>query len=107
MVWDMLHAFDIEITEQADGTSVLAVSGELDLASAALFREKVGEVMGTGVRHLVVDLSGVDFVDSSGLGAMLWAERRLEAVGGDLQAVNCRPPVERVIALAGLSELLH
>jgi anti-sigma B factor antagonist len=104
---NMLHAFDIEISQQPDGTSVLAVNGELDLASAALFRERVGEALGTGARDLVIDLTDVEFIDSSGLGALLWAQHRAQAVGGDLHAVHCCPPVERAFALAGLTQLLH
>ncbi len=103
----MLHAFDIEIRKQDDGAAVLAVNGELDLASAALFRERVGEALGTGARDLVVDLKEVDFVDSSGLGAILWAQHRAQAIGGDLHVNNCCPPVERAITLAGLKQLLH
>ncbi len=104
---DMLHAFDIEINQRPDGSSVLAVTGELDLASAPLFRERVGEALGTGARDLVVDLTDVDFVDSSGLGAILWARHRAHAVGGDLHVDNCCPPVERAFTLAGLTQLLH
>ena len=103
----MLHSFDIGIDRRADGEAVLAVAGELDLASAAHFRQAVGAAMGTGVRHLTVDLADVDFIDSAGLAAILWADHRLQAVGGDLTAVRCCPAVDRAFALAGLGELVH
>jgi anti-sigma B factor antagonist len=103
----MLRSFDTTTSTAADGSSVLAVHGELDLASAPQFREAIGALMGTGARHLVVDLSDSDFVDSAGLGALLWAGHRLRAVGGRLTTTGCTPPVERAVRLAGLDELLH
>ncbi len=103
----MLHHFETQLTDGPDGTFVLAVTGELDLASAAHFREAVGEAMGTGARNVVVDLSGSDFIDSSGIGALMWAEHRLQAVGGELTTKGCQPPVERAFKLAGLSQLIH
>ena len=103
----MLHHFDLHLSTDPDGTAVIAVDGELDLASAAQFRETIGELMGTGARTVVVDLGKSDFVDSSGIGALLWAERRLEALGGELTATNCTPQVARVFRLSGLSSFLH
>jgi anti-sigma B factor antagonist len=89
----MLHSFETHLKNGPDGSTVLAVVGELDLASAPHFREAVGEAMGTGARKVVVDLSGSDFIDSSGIGALMWAEHRLQAVGGDLRTTGCTPPV--------------
>jgi anti-sigma B factor antagonist len=103
----MLHAFETRTRTEPDGTAVLSVLGELDIASAPQFREAVGALMGTGVRHLVVDLSGSDFVDSSGIGAVLWAEHRLQAAGGDLRTQGCTDGVTRAFQLAGLGELAH
>ena len=103
----MVHPFETRISDGPDGTAVLSVIGELDLASAPHFREAVGAVMGTGARSVVVDLSGSDFIDSSGIGALMWAEHRLQAVGGDLTTKGCQPPVERAFKLAGLSQLIH
>ena len=103
----MLHAFDLTITPRTGGESVLAVAGELDVATAPQFRRAVGELMGQGTRHLVLDLGETGFVDSCGLGALLWAEHRLEAVGGGLETVNCAGDVRRAFELAGLDGLLH
>lgn len=103
----MFHAFDLTVTARPDGESVLAVAGELDVATAPQFRRAVGELMGQGTRHLVLDLGETGFVDSCGLGAVLWAGHRLEAVGGELEMVNCVPRVRRAFVLAGLDGLLH
>lgn len=103
----MLHSFATRTSTRPDGTSVLAVLGELDLASAPHFRQAVAEIMGTGARSVIVDLSGSDFVDSQGIGAVLWAEHRLRAVGGTLRTTGCTPPVRRAFTLAGLGEMVR
>ena len=104
----MIHpSFAIEVERRDDGAAVVSLSGELDLATAPQLRQTVGDLMGMGTRHLVVDLEGVEFIDSSGLGALLWVEHRLHAVGGHLTAVHCCPPVERAFGLAGLGQLVH
>ncbi len=103
----MVHSFGTETRTAADGASVLSVIGELDIASAPQFRETVGELMGTGVRNLVVDLSESPFVDSSGIGAVLWAQHRLRGVGGLLLTTGAARPVARAFELAGLGEMVH
>ena len=104
----MLHPpFAIAVDRHAEGAAVLSVAGELDLATAGQLRRTVGDLMGMGTRQVTVDLSEVEFIDSTGLGALLWAEHRLQAVGGELAAVRCCPPVERAFSLAGLGRLVH
>ena len=100
-------SFAIAVERRAGGAAVLSVAGELDLATAGQLRRTVGDLMGMGTRQVTVDLAEVGFIDSTGLGAILWAEHRLQAVGGDLAAVHCCPPVQRAFGLAGLGRLVH
>ena len=104
----MLHRFEIRQDEaDHDGARALTVIGELDIATAPRFRRVVGDLMAAGVRHVEVDLSGTELIDSSGLGALLWAEHRLRAAGGSLELFGAAGPVARTFALAGLSNLVH
>ena len=101
----MIHHF--ELTHEEDGTSTsLHLAGDLDIAAAGRFRRILGDLMGSGAREVTVDLAGTEFVDSSGLGALLWADHRLQAIGGRLSIVNPCEQVERTFALAGLDSLL-
>ena len=84
----------------------MRVCGELDIAAADRFRRMVGDLMGAGIRVVTVDLGETEFVDSTGLGALLWAEHRLRAAGGDLVVLHAQGPVARTFALAGLDSLL-
>ena len=104
----MLHrTFQLTHHETAPDATVVSVTGDLDLASSAAFKQIVGDLMGTGIRHVEIDLEHTDFIDSSGLGALLWADRRLSAVGGDLEITHAEGPIARTFKLAGLDGLIH
>jgi anti-anti-sigma factor len=83
-------------------TVVVAVHGELDMA--ATFRlepdfERISRE--PGVRHLVIDLGGVEFIDSAGLGLLLATHERLRTANVDLQLANPSPSVRRILELTG------
>jgi anti-anti-sigma factor len=104
-----LHPPPFELSQEArpDGSATLSVSGELDIATASELRRAVGALMGVGTRRLELDLSAMTFIDSSGLGALLWAAHRLEAVGGELLVTRPAERVAAAIELAGLSQLIR
>jgi anti-sigma B factor antagonist len=89
-----------------DHAAVLTVAGELDIATAPRLRSTVGDLMGQGIRHVEVDLDGCTFIDSSGMGALLWASHRLRAVGGELSAVHAHGSAMRAMELAGVDTVL-
>ena len=73
----------MQITTKRTGTVLhAALSGELDHHSAAAVRQALDAAMEDGVRELVLDLSGVSFMDSSGIGVILGRYRILRARGG-------------------------
>jgi anti-anti-sigma factor len=84
----------------------VAVVGELDVGTAPQFRTSIAALLGTGCRHVVVDLSATTFLDSSGLGALVWAHHRLEAAGGDLVAVDPSVAVAPTLRITGVGQLL-
>jgi anti-sigma B factor antagonist len=93
--------------ECQEGVELLAVAGELEIATSPEFRRAVSGLLGAGVRGLVVDLRDCTFVDSTGIGALIWAELRARAAGGEVAYVGRPGPVVRAIAMAGLGEELH
>lgn len=92
-----------ELVERRSDGATLAVRGELDIATAPRLRATVGDLMGQGVRHLEIDLDGVTFIDSTGMGALLWVSNRLGAAGGDLSAVHVHGAPARTLELAGIA----
>src|SRR4051812_32478602 len=92
------------ITDYAfDGrTHVVAVEGELDLHSEPLLAERVYDVVDQGKRSIVLDLSKVDFVDSSGIASLLDMLRSLHAADGSMALVIRDRAIARIFRVTGL-----
>jgi len=91
----------------AGNTLVVRVSGELDLVVADEFRTIVDRKMDEQpVRNLVINLQGVKFIDSSGLGVILGRYKRVIAGGGKVAMVGAAPQVMRILELSGLLKIM-
>ena len=86
----------------AVGIDVLTVDGEVDVATAPRLRQLLDDVIESGHGRVVVDLSTVGFLDSSGLGALVWGLKKARARGGWVRLVIGQPRVRRVFELTGL-----
>jgi len=82
------------------------VIGDADLASAPRLRAELVELHDRGHRFLELDLSLVDFLDSTSLGVLLGAVRRARQAGGDLTLIAAGPAVVRLITLLRLGPVL-
>jgi len=83
---------------------VLEVRGEVDAYSAPQLRDALREMGGEGAR-LLVDLNGVDFMDSSGLGVLIGALKRAREEGGELALVCTGQNLLRLLAITGLDRV--
>ncbi|WP_328474181.1 STAS domain-containing protein [Streptomyces sp. NBC_00448] len=72
---------------ERDGWAVVTVAGEMDLISSPAVRQKVHEAVADGRRSLVLDLAGVRFCDSSGVGVLIGARRLMRSCAGRLRIV--------------------
>lgn len=97
----MARQFTVEV-EQAGEATVLAVSGELDLASCPTLEEAITRAGGPAV--LVLDLRSVDFMDSSGLAVLVRAHQRTLDAGQRFGVINGSAQVQRLLTLTGVDE---
>ncbi|MEV5171626.1 STAS domain-containing protein [Streptomyces flaveolus] len=79
-------AFNVTGVEQGEW-AVLRVSGELDLMTSPVLRQRVHDVVAEGHHSLVVDLSDVFFCDSSGVGVLIAARRLIRSCQGRLRLI--------------------
>lgn len=94
---------DIDVSE-AEGYQVLRPGGDLDVYTVGSLRDALGTIVGSQSPHVVVDLDGVPFMDSSGLGALMGGVRRLREAGGDL-AISCtREQHLKLFTITGFGE---
>ncbi len=85
-----------------DGYTVVTISGELDIASAPVLRERLLDLLRPGASRIVIELSGVTFCDASGLAVLVGASRRASLLGGVLRLAAPAPLVAAVLRLTGL-----
>ena len=97
--------FDIEVAERGDW-HVVIVTGDLDVATSPKLRETVISLVAEGRRSLVVDLCGVDFCDSTGLGTLVGALKRARSHDGRLVVAADQPHIRRIFDLVGLVDVL-
>jgi anti-sigma B factor antagonist len=84
---------------------VVIVAGEVDIFTAPRFKECMVDLLDSGVRRLVVDLSEVTFIDSTALGVLIGGVRRVHGAGGAMTLVVTSRPVERVLSVTGLDRV--
>ena len=102
----MAIEFRIDQTTLDDGTPVVAVAGEIDLFTAPEFKRHVQRALDGRAERLVVDLSETTFVDSSSLGVLIGAHRRLDSQGhGPLVVVATDRSVLKTLEITGLDGL--
>jgi anti-sigma B factor antagonist len=98
---------DPVVTVQPDGVFlIVGVSGEIDMDTAPDLEKALIEAATVGGQRVIVDLTGVSFMDSSGLGALVGGHTRLVQSGGDLQIVVSRPLTRRLFEVTALDQVL-
>jgi anti-anti-sigma factor len=105
-VHDALAAGQLTICSERQGsTHVIAVVGELDLATAQRLEDELRTVEATDVEQVIVDLAGLTFIDSSGVHLIAAAEERCRTTAKRLVLRPGPPQIQRVFALAGADTL--
>jgi anti-sigma B factor antagonist len=95
----------MDVATQGDRI-VLVLAGDIDIHSAPQVRERLVALQGDGSTAVVVDLAGVNFLDSSALGALVAAHRQLHDAGGTLSLAGARPHVRKVFQITRLTEVI-
>jgi anti-sigma B factor antagonist len=100
---DVLH---LSIEHEDGAAVVITLRGELDVATTPEFKSLVSELVSKGHNRLVLDLSGLDFIDSTGIGSFVGALNRARQANGSLclRAVPAR--IASVLAMVGLDSVL-
>lgn len=89
-------------TEERDGTAIVRLVGELDLAAVEPLQVEFERVCSNALSALTVDLSGLDFVDSTGLHALLRLNGRCASQELSLRLVSGPPSIQRLFQITGI-----
>ena len=95
----------LEVDETRPPYAVLAVKGEVDVYTAPRLRERLVDLVSQGKHRIVVDLEGVDFLDSTGLGVLVGGLKRVRSHEGDLTLVCTQARILKVFEITGLTKV--
>ncbi len=95
----------IEARRESDEAGVLTLSGEVDVSNVAEVREAALKLVSDDTKRLIVDLSGVTYIDSSGLGMLVGVLKRLRESGGGLAIAGATARVRRLFEITGLEQI--
>jgi len=99
MIWELE-------TRRQGGRAHLVLTGELDLDSAPSLLTAVVAELGSGADDIVVDLTHLSFIDSSGLGTLVGCWRRAQNAGAELVVANPNEDVRVTLEITGLDQIL-
>lgn len=94
-------------TETRDGYAVVTIAGRLTASGAPMLRNAVSDLIAGGEPNIAIDLSGTEFVDSSGLGALVGGLKSARVAGGDLRIAAVPEAVRTVLHLTNLDRVLR
>jgi len=99
-------ALDIQ-TREKEGIAILDLKGRLGVGDASLLRERVNEVTAGGKTNVILNLAGVDYIDSTGLGTMVICFTSLQKAGGALKLYNLNRRNIELLLLTKLSTIIE
>jgi anti-sigma B factor antagonist len=101
----MQSQFRVEVTTKGEA-SVISVIGELDLASSPALEEELQRLAAGHAALVIVDLSELEFMDSTGLSVLVRAHQRAEESGQRFGLINASQQVQRLLSLTGVADRL-
>jgi len=87
------------------GAAVFAVNGELDIYTAPEFKERLASLIEGGTHQLILDLEGLEFLDSTGLGALLGALKKIRSHDGYIDIVCTQRRILRIFKITSLDKV--
>ena len=97
---------ELKLSTSRDGeVCVVTVAGEVDVYTSPSLKIALADAAGDGCRIVIADLADVPFIDSSGLGVLVGALRRMREAGGEMRLVSERDAVVKILRITGLDRV--
>src|SRR5215469_10436018 len=97
----------LNVHSEAPGFTVIEVGGEIDVYTAPKLRERLVSLVESGRYELIVDMEGVEFLDSTGLGVLVGGLKRVRAHEGWIDLVCTQSRILRIFRITGLSKVFN
>lgn len=100
-------ADDLQITKEEVGDSLIVhITGDLNVKTSPILEEELTKSIG-GVKELVLDFAGVEYISSAGLRVLLAMEKTMRRQQGKMKLLHVNPAVKEIIRLAGFLQVMH
>jgi len=96
--------FETKVKE-VNGFPVIELIGEIDLSTSPVFKQRIYEIIESGKRDVIVDMNGLDFMDSTGLGVLVAALKKTRMEGGSIRLICNRNNIMKVFTITGLDKV--
>jgi len=95
----------VETHTVEENLAVIALSGEVDVYTSPRLKQEMVDLLNRGTVRLVVDLSSVQYLDSTGLGVLIGGLKRAREREGDLRLICDNPRILRIFEITGLTKI--
>ena len=94
-------------TEKINDFSVLKIDGRIDTSNFSEFEEEVDQLFNNGIKNIIFNCSGLNYISSSGLRVFLVAQKKTILLQGRLHLCNMQPGIKEIFAISGFSNLFR
>ena len=99
-------SFDVSTDTPQPGTVIVRFTGQFDFSHVATARTTINQLIEAGARLIIINLNGLDYIDSAGLGVLVGTLARLRDRNGELAVVCQSPRIRRVFEITRLTQLI-
>ncbi len=92
-------------TREVGSRTIVAVGGEIDVYTAPKLRDQISELVSDDHHHLLIDLEGVDFLDSTGLGVLVGGLKKVRAHDGSMELICSQDRLLKIFRITGLAKV--
>ena len=92
-------------TREVGSRTIVSVGGEIDVYTAPKLRDQIGELVTDGRHDLLIDLEGVDFLDSTGLGVLVGGLKKVRAQDGSMELICSQDRLLKIFRITGLAKV--
>lgn len=92
-------------TRTNTGLPVIEVAGEIDLYTAPMFKQALNQTIEDGNKNILVNMTGVSYMDSSGFGTLLGVTKRVRPDGGSVNLIGCNDAIARMLKITRLNTI--
>jgi anti-sigma B factor antagonist len=95
----------VDTRHPREGVAVIGLSGEVDVYTSPRLKQEIVDLLNSGTHKLVVDLTGVEYLDSTGLGVLIGGLKRAREREGDLKLICDNLRILRIFEITGLTKI--